>query len=631
MSTNKKNRAKSISYSSKYKNNKGNSKAQRTSYWLLAPIIFVMSVLPFVTRLKKIHSHLSEFSWYPINDTEADFFLYYKQIFFLIAVAYMAVIVIYKAYTDKKKLAYSPVLIPLVIYAVLAILSSVFSKYRSYSLRGTTDHFESLFVLLGYCLLVYYIMLFVKTEKDLEIIINCFVVSVIAMSLLGLTQYIGKDFFNTDFGRKAILPGIYWNSRDSLIFNFEKNRVYLTLHNPNYVGSYAALAVPLLFALSLLIRKKLWKLPVYLLAMIGAIICLLGSKSKTSIISLIAGGILMIIILFRYIIKYFYLTIPLVLLIIGSVYTYNNANDNILVKQLQYALKFEKSEPALQDIQTLDDRLIITYKGNEMQIFCRSEDNQSIFSVIDGNGNELPLDLNQEKGSFLVQDERFSGFELGNAWYDDSLYFNVKIDGRDWFFTNDTEDGGYYYLTRYGKLDKIVKAPSAVFNGYEKYASGRGYIWSRTIPLLKKYIFVGSGADTFTLAYPQTDYVNLYNYGYGEQILTKPHNLYLQTGVQTGVLSLIAYLVFYGMYFLSSFKLYIKGRFKSYYSQVGVAILISTFSYMVVSIANDSILAVAPIFWALVGLGLVINKKAKPLIDEEIALEKKNHIYSLVQ
>ena len=621
MSYNKKHRSKQKSYS--YRKSKGTTDSKNTSYWLLAPIIFVMSVLPFITKLKQANNHFSGFPWYSYSEINSDFFLYYKQFFFLIAVAYMAAIVIYKATTDKRSLVYSPILIPLGAYAALAILSSVFSKYRSYSFRGTHDHFESLFVLIGYCLLVYYIMLYVQTERDLELIINCFVISVIIMSLLGLTQYIGKDFFATDFGKKTILPNSYWNQLDNIKFNFEKNRVYLTLHNPNYVGSYVALAAPLLLTLSLLIRKKIWKLPIYLLALVGILISLLGSRSKTSIISLIAAGVLILILLSRYLIKYFYLSIPLFLFVLGTIFTYNHANDNALVKQLQPALNFTKSEPSLQDIQTLDDKLLVTYKGNQLQIIRYLEGNQSLFVAIDEDNNQLPLEHNQEKDSYLIDDERFTGFELGHAYLDELPSFYVKIDGHDWYFTNSSEDGTYYYITRYGKLDKIIKAPSALFTGYERYASGRGYIWSRTIPLLKKHLILGSSADTYTLAFPQQDYVNLYNYGYGDQILTKPHNLYLQTCVQTGVLSLIAYLVLYGMYFISSFKIYIKGRFKSYYAQVGVAILVSTFSYMVVSIANDSIIAVAPIFWAFIGLGIVINKKAKPIIEEEIALEKE--------
>jgi len=157
-----------------------------------------------------------------------------------------------------------------------------------------------------------------------------------------------------------------------------------------------------------------------------------------------------------------------------------------------------------------------------------------------------------------------------------------------------------------------------LFSGYERYASGRGYIWSRTIPLLKKYIVFGSGADTFVMAFPQQDYVNLYNYGFKGELLTKPHNLYLQIGVQTGVLSLIAFIVFYAMYFISSLRLYIKGRFKSYYAQVGAAILAASVSYIVLGLANDSSLTVAPVFWALIGLGITVNRLAKPYIEQEL-------------
>ena len=124
------------------------------------------------------------------------------------------------------------------------------------------------------------------------------------------------------------------------------------------------------------------------------------------------------------------------------------------------------------------------------------------------------------------------------------------------------------------------------------------------------------------MVFPQQDYVGLYNYGYGDQLLTKPHNMYLQMGVQTGVLSLIAFLVFYAMYFISSLKLYIKGKFKSYYAQVGVAVLVASLSYIILGIANDSSLTVAPVFWSLIGLGIVVNKLAKPYIEEDTEQDK---------
>ncbi|NLB32382.1 MAG: hypothetical protein GX818_01255, partial [Tissierellia bacterium] len=215
----KKQKGRSKQSSAKYSKSKINQTTQRTSIWLLSPIIFILSVLPFIIKLKEYNTNLSKFSWFTSFDQYTDIFLYYKQSFFLIAVLIMAVIVLFKAYTDRKNIENTHILIPLAIYATLAFLSSVFSKYRSFSFRGIYSHFESVFVLLGYCLIVYYCLQIIKSEQDVRLIVNCFVVSVIVMSLLGLTQYFGQDFFSTTLGRKLILPRANWNALDTLQFN----------------------------------------------------------------------------------------------------------------------------------------------------------------------------------------------------------------------------------------------------------------------------------------------------------------------------------------------------------------------------------------------------------------------------
>lgn len=618
------NKQKSYNNSSKKSNRKGTITEQKTNVWLLLPIIFVMSVLPFIVRLKQYEANLSGFSWFTYNDTYIDFFLYYKQMFFIIAVIVMVTIILYRGYTDKRNLVHSRILIPLAVYAVLALLSSIASKYKSFSFKGIHEQFESVFVLLGYCVIVYYCMQVVKTEEDVRLIINCFVVSVIVMSLLGLSQYIGKDFFATDMGLKMILPREHWSTRDTVIFNFEKGRVYLSFYNPNYVGTYSAMAVSFLMILAVLTRKRKWMIPIYLVAALGIAISLIGSRSKTGLIALAVAGVFSLIILSRYIIKYFYFSIPALLLLLSVVSLYNKANDNALVNAVKQATVFSKTEPNLQDIITADEEVIINYKGNQLHVKFFVEDGYGNFTATDDAGETVNMDLAEESYEFIIEDERFPDFKLGMAYFQEVLSFYATIDGHSWYFTNQTSDDSYYYINHYSKIDKINTAPHALFSGYERYASGRGYIWSRTLPLLKEYFLLGSGADTYMIAFPQQDYVNLYNYGYGDQLLTKPHNLYLQVGVETGVLSLIAFLVFYAMYFISSVRLYIKCRFKSYYAQVGVAILVSSVTYMVLGLANDSSITVAPVFWALIGLGIAVNRLAKPYIEEEIALSIDN-------
>lgn len=609
-------------HNAKYKKTKSNTSTNRTSTWLLLPIILIISVLPFITKYKEYYTNLSVFPWFTYNDLYADFFLYYKQKFFLVIVFIMALIVIIKAYVDKRNIVYSHILIPLGIYGLLALISSIASKYRKYSFAGVHEHFESVFVLLGYCLIVYYCMQVIKTEEDVRLIVNCFLVSILVMSLLGLTQYIGKDFFATDLGKKIILPRAHWSTMDTLEFNFEKNRVYLTMYNPNYVGSYSAMVISFLLVLAALTKKRKWMIPVYLLAVVGISLCLFGSKSKTGIIGLAVAGIFALFMLSKYLLKYFYLSIPMLLLLLSVVILYNKANDNMIVNSIKKATVFTKSEPPLQEIITGDDEVIIKYNDNQLHIQFEIEDDYGNFIVTDSQGKTVEMDYLTDTNEFQLVDDRFPNFRLGADLYKDIYLFYVTINNINWFFTNQTPDGTYYYMNQYGKMDKIITPPHALFSGYERYASGRGYIWSRTLPLLKKHIILGSGADTYVMTFPQQDYVGLYNYGFSDQLLTKPHNLYLQIGVQTGVLSLIAFLIFYGMYFISSIKLYIKGKYNSYFAQVGIAILVASVAYMVLGLANDSSLTVAPVFWALIGLGITVNKLAKPFIEKEIAEDK---------
>ncbi len=589
---------------------------------LLLPVVFIIAILPLIVRQHAYDPRLGDFNWFPSTIKLYDYFLYYKQVYFIFAFIIMIMIIVAKAWFDRKSLVYRPIFIPLGAYALLSLLSSVFSKYSKYTYKGMYEQFESVFVLLGYCLLVYYITLIVKTEQDVKFIINSLLVSIIALSILGLTQFLGRDFLRSDMGMRLITPKSQWDSFEDLIFQFDLKTVYLTLYNPNYVGVYAAMVIPLL-ALLLFFNRKLLMIPVYLLAIGGILVSLIGSGSKASIVALGVAGLCAVLVLAKYILKYFYITIPLILIILIAVFIVNKKYDNALFRSLQNAFSLEKTEKDLSDIQTLEDKVSITYKGNTLYVSYYVQDGYAYISAVDDTNVEIPMVISGANDFYASTDVRFPGFRFSTANFNNILFLNIIIEDKPWYFTNQVTDGGYYYLNRFGKLDKIIPAPSAVFTGYEGYASLRGYIWSRTLPLLKKYPVLGSGADTYIMAFPQQDYLNLYNYGYGEQILTKPHSLYLQIGVQTGVLSLIAFLVFYGMYFISSLRLYIKGHFKSFYAQVGIGIMMATVSYMVMGISNDSSLTVAPVFWALIGLGIAVNRLAKPFIAEEAALAKE--------
>ena len=196
--------------------------------------------------------------------------------------------------------------------------------------------------------------------------------------------------------------------------------------------------------------------------------------------------------------------------------------------------------------------------------------------------------------------------------------FAVEIEGKSWLFSNQTEYSGYYFYSPYGKFTKIETAETAIFTNYSKLANGRGYLWARTIPLLKDYLILGSGPDTFTVVFPQKDYVAASKMGYDKLTVTKPHNLYLQIGTQTGVLSLLAVLVFNIIYLWECLCLYWKRKADDFLQYMGMAIMIAVIGYLVSGIINDSTITVAPIYWCLMGIGFAINRLVKCRQKEEL-------------
>ena len=94
-------------------------------------------------------------------------------------------------------------------------------------------------------------------------------------------------------------------------------------------------------------------------------------------------------------------------------------------------------------------------------------------------------------------------------------------------------------------------------------------------------------------------------------IVDKPHNLYLQIGINHGVIALLAFVAMMMAYLIDSFKLYALRRKYSVQQTIGAAIALAVIGYLGAGFFNDSIVSVAPIFWALFGVGIAVNQLNK--------------------
>jgi hypothetical protein len=222
-----------------------------------------------------------------------------------------------------------------------------------------------------------------------------------------------------------------------------------------------------------------------------------------------------------------------------------------------------------------------------------------------GNGIQLRPIFNAGKAAYVFNEQKYSNFKFRldknniiYLFYGDA-FIQVAITGQ-----------GFKFFDERRGCTEMRKAASWGFKDRERLATNRGYLWSRTIPLLKDSIFLGNGSDTFALCFPQQDYVaKLKYYANPYMIADKPHNMYLQIAMNTGIVSLLSVLVIFLYYISTSIKIYLTNNIRTAYSTVSLGVFLGTSAYMVTALCNDSLISVAPVFWIMLGLGYAVNFK----------------------
>ncbi|KKK33046.1 hypothetical protein WQ57_24155 [Mesobacillus campisalis] len=155
--------------------------------------------------------------------------------------------------------------------------------------------------------------------------------------------------------------------------------------------------------------------------------------------------------------------------------------------------------------------------------------------------------------------------------------------------------------------------------------SNRFFIWEKSMPLLKENFWLGSGPDTFALVFPEDEEKKQM---FGDVIVDKAHNEYLQMGVTIGFPGLLTYLFLIVFVLRKSLQAIRDADEKDKLVIIG---LLSTIAgYLVQAFFNISVAPVAPIFWAILGITLAkseqqINKPKGDTINiDPLASENRN-------
>lgn len=587
------------------------NKKKSTCY--LVPLILLLTIVPLIVFVQKYQPNLSQFEWSSLEVEKFDFFMYHKAIAITVIGVVMCILLAfrYKARRMEFKLSYQ--FIPVLVYAAFTLLSTLFSQYKYFGIHGSMEVFETLWVLLSYCVIAFYAYQFVNTFEELDCVMKWMTIGLAVMLALGVGQAAGYDFFMTHIGQELITGGRA--SDYGIDLTFEKGRVFLTVYNPNYVASYFALMIPM--EVALLIRHKKWYMKaVYAVMLVASLVCLLASGNRSGIVAFALTGILVIVFYFKKIMKAWKFIVPAAVVAAVIFTAFISKNDLIIEKFVRLFTASETPDHAISKIETKED-VAITYQGEVFHTrYEITEEGYISVSLYDDENESINHTFDENNYLYVVDDPRFPGFTIQAVNLNEEVALGVVADNITWYFKKG-DDNTYYYYNIFGRWDKINNPPRVAVKFLERVFEERGTIWSKTIPMLKNSILFGTGADTYTVTYPQNDYVNKTYAGTQAALDVKPHCFYLQVATQSGVPAMIAIIVFYVWYFITGAKLYWRASYKDGIEVLGAGIMFATFTYMIVSILNDSTVSVAPIFWALMGLGVSVNE----MVDKKLKLQ----------
>jgi putative inorganic carbon (HCO3(-)) transporter len=168
-------------------------------------------------------------------------------------------------------------------------------------------------------------------------------------------------------------------------------------------------------------------------------------------------------------------------------------------------------------------------------------------------------------------------------------------------------------LSRFSSIGIDITKISSKDN--DTVGSSRLYIWKRGITFIPEHPILGSGPDTFGVIFLQKYFDELeYMQRITGGIVDKAHNEYLQLTVTSGIPALIIYLSLITLVTLRLIKKFRETT--NNYQLLYLGLLMSIVGYLVQALFNISVVSVAPVFWAMLGIAANIGENNETKIDE---------------
>ena len=588
---------------------------------LLLPIIFTLCVLPFVTYLAEYDYGYSKYDWHSDNSVLQDFYTYYRSIFFLVIVFFAVVVLAFWMGLYRERVRKNAIFIPLLVYGVFALVSAICSDNQKAAWLGNFVDFEGFFVLVGYLVMGFYAYQMMRRERDYKSVVRAVLLMFIPMSVIGWFQVAKSDLLGFDWVQRIVMSDTLYAEYGGMVEDlFTGNNVFLTLYNPNYAAIFLVM-FSAVFAVFLLGAENKKERAVFGIFLVDALLLCWFTYTRAALVALFVVAVVFVA-------------------CIGAGHKNSLLKKGIIGGVVIFAILFlvdavnggkylsrlidKPKNVSLESMITTTEGVEITYEGKTYRFSL--QENESSYGTVAldetdvKDGAEIDAeDVAQPK--LVVTDE--AGNEIALTKISENEYelpfsengcvsvVDLGEDTQMLFWLEDTtmqfthRAAGYYYETDWGKCVTMTEIRHVDFGGLEYLGSGRLYIWSRVLPMLPDYLIKGSGPDTFAEVYPQDDYVGKMIYAENPgRIIERAHNDFLMRWVQTGIMSVLALVVFYVWFLKRGFVFYRKCTLVSVREKLGFGCFLGCIGYLICSLFSDSTLYTTPVFYVFAGIAL---------------------------
>lgn len=560
-------------------------------------LLAFFGIFPWITYLKVIEYNEAECQIFSSYDgMGADMFLYYKERMLIGVAVFLIFWFIGERLFPDKVDNQVPLLkgnnrilfLLMGIFAGMALISTFFSEHSKNALWGSPTEGEGLFSLLSYLILILAFYNYFANEYGIQMMKKGITVIGGLTIILSMIQYLYT-------GREP---------------------VSLSLYNPSYYGGFVCFLIPFILMFYLQAKKRAFRI-CYGSIILGLFFCTIASNSTTALyLAILEYGLVMI----------FYLIkakekgqafkkiagISGIALLAALFFTLWDGGSifSILKNANSASNQVAEDRFEIEDIELQDHTIILRGKENDLQISY--EEGQILLT----DGKNRKLDAFYEEGMLVFEEVGFEHISvevivnaedstgilakiLVEAGYDDTIDFYILGDGT---------------VSGVGQNNQIVKdiGGIGVSDTWKKYYglfTGRGYAWLNSLPILKDTIIKGMGPGNFAFYFKQQDYTGmLQTHESTKYIIDKPHNAYIQYGVNVGILGMIA---FFAIFLLAGVR-----TFRGYRCQKSdaeenlefqVGGMVSLAGFLIYSMINDSIITVTPVVCMITGLIFAID------------------------